>query len=99
EVLPSVSYQCSETPVQLLQLGAALLAPQGFLGNARCQVFGLLGSWRSFFQMRVVPCEDAIQAIKEVLFLMKAVRLTRVNDQLGLDAIALKAAVKLLALA
>ena len=49
--------------------------------------------------MRVVPCEDAIQAIKEVLFLMKAVRLTRVNDQLGLDAIALKAAVKLLALA
>src|SRR5437016_2492824 len=34
-----------------------------------------------------------------MLFLVKAVRLTRVDNQLGLDAVALEAAVKLLALA
>jgi len=49
--------------------------------------------------MPVVPGEDAVQAIEEVLLLVKAVRLARVNDELGLDAIALQTAVEFLALA
>src|SRR6267378_1867675 len=73
--------------------------PMSVFSNARCLVLSLPGSWRSFFQMLVVPGEDAIQAIQEVLLLVKAVRLARVNDELGLDAVALQAAVKFLALA
>jgi len=49
--------------------------------------------------MLVIPGENAVQAIQEVFFLVEAVRLARVDDQLGLDAIALEAAVKFLALA
>jgi CBS domain containing-hemolysin-like protein len=49
--------------------------------------------------MLVVPGEDAVQAVEEVLLLVKAVRLARVNDELGLDAVALQAAVEFLALA
>jgi len=41
----------------------------------------------------------AVQAIQEVLSFMKAVRLARVHDEFGFDAVALEAAVEFLALA
>src|SRR6266850_7131268 len=59
----------------------------------------LFGCWRLVFQILVVPGEDAVEAIEEVLFLAEAVGLARVDDHLGLDAIALQAAIKFLALA
>src|SRR5713101_4691588 len=62
-------------------------------------VMGLLGSWRRLFQILVVPGEDAVQAVQQMLFFVEAVRLARIDDKLGFDAIALKAAVEFLALA
>jgi len=49
--------------------------------------------------MFVIPGEDAVQAIQQVLFLVKAVGLARVDDKFGIDAVALEAAVEFLALA
>src|SRR5712692_973140 len=66
--------------------------------NARGHLLGLLGRWRDFLQMLVVPSEDAVQAIQQVLFLVEAVRLARVDDQFGYDAVTFEAAVEFLAL-
>src|SRR5260370_20984665 len=49
--------------------------------------------------MLVVPGKDTIQAIQEVFFLVKALGLARVDDQLGLNAVVLEATVEFLALA
>ena len=49
--------------------------------------------------MLVVPGEDAVQAIEQVLFFVKAMRFSRVDDKFGFDAVALQAAVEFLALA
>src|SRR5207302_6089900 len=59
----------------------------------------LLGGWRSFLKVFVVPGEDAVQTIEKVLFLVETVRLARVDNHFGLDAVALQAAVTFLALA
>src|SRR5258707_5484825 len=49
--------------------------------------------------MLVVPSEDAVQAVQQMLFFVKAVGLARIDDQFGFDAVALEAAVEFLALA
>src|SRR6266436_2926994 len=54
---------------------------------------------RPFLEMLVVPGEDAVQTVHQVFLFMEAVRLARVHDQFGFDAVALEAAVEFLALA
>src|SRR5215468_3954752 len=54
---------------------------------------------RSLLQVLVIPGEDAVQPIEQVLFFVEAVGLTRVEDQLGFHTIALQPAVQFLALA
>ena len=49
--------------------------------------------------MLVVPRENTIEAIQEVLFFVKAVRLARIHNEFGFDAVALQAAIEFLALA
>jgi hypothetical protein len=53
---------------------------------------------RCAVQVTVVPREDAIQSVQQMLLLVETVRLSRVDDQFGLDAISLQPAVQLLAL-
>ncbi len=48
--------------------------------------------------MLVAPGEDAVQAVQEMFFFLKAVRFAGVDYQLGFDAVALEAAVEFLAL-
>src|SRR5207245_1164345 len=67
--------------------------------NDRFLVWCLLGGWCSFLQMLVIPGEDAVQTVQQVFFFVKTMRLARVDDQLGLDAVALEATVEFLALA
>src|SRR5260370_7308697 len=62
-------------------------------------VMGLLGSWRRLFQMLVVPGEDAVQTVQQMFFFVAAVRLARIDNKLGFDAVAFEAAVEFLALA
>jgi hypothetical protein len=50
-------------------------------------------------QIFVIPSEDAIQAVHEMLFFMEAVRLAWVEHQFRIDSIAFEATVKLEALA
>src|SRR5262249_34258715 len=49
-------------------------------------------------EVPVVPRDDAIEAIEEMLFLAQPVRLARIQHEIGLDAVPLQAAIKLLAL-
>jgi hypothetical protein len=49
--------------------------------------------------MPVVPGEDAGAHVKNVFLFAEAVRLARVDDQLGFDAVALQSTIEFLALA
>src|SRR5262245_6619523 len=50
-------------------------------------------------QVAVEPRDDTVQPIEEVLLLAQAVRLARVEHEIGVDVVALEAAIELLALA
>jgi hypothetical protein len=65
-------------------------------GERLLWLFG--GRWR-FFQVFVVPREDAVEAIQQVLFFVKAVRLAGVGNQFCFDAVAFESTVEFLALA
>ena len=56
------------------------------------------GILRESFHVFVVPSDDAVQAIEQMFFLAEAVRLTRIDDQIGWDAVTLQPSIKLLAL-
>src|SRR5271165_6998 len=54
--------------------------------------------WR-LLEVRVVPRQDAIQAVEQMLLLVKAMRLPWINHQFTFHAVALQPAIQLLALA
>src|SRR6266436_10363222 len=59
----------------------------------------LLGSWRTFLQVLVVPGEDTVQAIQKVFFFVKAVGLARVHNEFSFDTVAFEAAIEFVTLA